>query len=231
MGKTCWKCKNIYPDLADTCPKCRLDLDTGRPVEGGDPFKNLGNRPVDIYESTSKLTDHTRPYCPICNLIWSKNAIGRITSCTKCHGRVILKDFNPYGKLLLGLLIIGIGSITLLIKEIPIMWIGGFIWGLSTILYAFQNWSKIQKLDGTDEHKRHFSILPLSIRTYFNKRKFEIIECLSCKQKLRVPRLKKKLCVNCPKCQNSFVLTPTPLLKRFFNFFKVTTSKFAFRSK
>lgn len=230
MGKTCWKCKNIYPDLADTCPKCRIDLDTGEKVED-DYFKKLGNRPADVYESAPKITNFTRPYCPVCNLIWGKNAIGRITSCSKCHGSVILKDFNPYPKLFLGISIILLGGLTFFIKEFPIIWIGGFLWGISTILYAFQNWFKIQKLDGPDQHKKHFSILPLAVRAYFDKRQFKVIECSACKQKLRVPRLRKKLRVNCPKCQNSFILTPIPLLLRIYNSFHGLISRFIQKSK
>ncbi len=215
MGKTCWKCKDIYPDFADTCPKCRIDLDTGENIKG-DSFKNLGSRPADVYESSSKITNFTRPFCPVCNLIWGKASIGRITSCSKCKGPVILQDFNPYDKLFLGLVVIGIGGLTLLIKDIPIIWIGGFIWGISTILYAFQNWFKIKELDRTNEHKKHFSIIPFGIRSYFHQRMSEIIECSNCKQKLRVPKLKKKLNVTCPRCHNSFVLTPVPFLRRLY---------------
>lgn len=229
LGKTCWKCNNIYPDFADTCPKCRIDLDTGQKVEG-DYFKNLGNRPADIYESASKITNFTRPYCPICNLIWGKNAIGRITSCSKCYGPIILKDFNPYPKLFLGISIILLGGLTLFIKELPIIWIGGFLWGLSTILYSFQNWLNIKKLDSSNENKSHFSPFS-SIRKYFNKRSFVIITCLNCRQKMRLPKLNKKLKVACPKCQNTFVLTPTPLLKRLLNFFQIIYSKFSLKSK
>jgi hypothetical protein len=162
---------------------------------------------------------YKRPYCPDCKLIWGKDAIFRVTKCNKCGVSLILKDFNPYKKSLLGILIIGAGCLTFFIKEFPILWIGGFLWGISIIVTAFQNWERIRKLDG-DIQERKFGALFDPIRTFINRRKFTIINCINCEQKLRVPKIRRKLKITCPKCRDSFTLEPAPFIKRIINLCK-----------
>ncbi len=159
---------------------------------------------------------YKRPYCPDCKLIWGKNSINKITQCSKCGVSLILEDFNPYKKSLLGILIIAGGCLTVFIGEFPIIWIGGFLWGISIIATAFQNWAKIRKLDG-DIRKKKIRFSLQFLKTIKNRWKFTIIKCLSCEQKLRIPRIRKKLRITCPKCKSSFTAMPTPLFKRLID--------------
>ncbi len=151
---------------------------------------------------------YKRPHCSSCNLIWGYDAIGKIINCTKCQRPLILKDFNPYKKLLLGLLVIGLGSLTFLIKDFPIFWIGGFLWGLSIICYGFQNWQKIENLDGnikTPYRESIISIIKSKVKSFAKKikyRHYAIMACRSCGQKIRFPD--KRLTVTCPKCKYTF---------------------------
>lgn len=150
-------------------------------------------------------------------MIWGKNSIDRVTKCSKCGTYLTLENFDPFKKSILGVVVIVGGCLTFLIKEVPIMWFGGFLWGISIIATAFQNWGKIQKLDG-DAQEKKVNFVFECLRTFFYKSKFSIIECLNCKQKLRVPKIGKKLKVTCPKCKNVFSATPLPFLKRIFHF-------------
>lgn len=162
---------------------------------------------------------YKRPYCPDCKLIWGENAISRVAQCSKCGVTLILEDFNPYTKSILGLLIIAAGCLTFFIKEFPILWIGGFLWGISIIANAFQNWVRIKRLDENARNEKfHF---PLQfIKTFINRHKFAIIKCLNCEQKLRVPKIRKKLRITCPKCKNSFIITPAPFIQRILSLYK-----------
>ena len=162
---------------------------------------------------------YKRPYCPDCKLIWGEAAISKVTQCSKCGVNLILEDFNPYTKSLLGILVIVAGCLTFFIKEIPVIWWGGAIWGLFIIGDAFQNWFRIKAIDKNTQEKRFYSILQ-PIKAFLNHRKYSIIVCLKCTQKLRVPKIKKKLIVTCPKCKNSFTITPAPFLSRLFCFLK-----------
>lgn len=166
-------------------------------------------------------TYYKRPYCPDCKLIWGKNSIMRVTKCNKCGVALILEDFNPYKKSALGFLVIGGGCLTFFIKEFPILWFGGFLWGISIIATAVQNWGKIKKLDGDIKEKK-ISFIFEPLRTFLNRRKFATIECLNCKQKLRVPKIKKKLKITCPKCKNSFSVTHIPFVKRILQLYRPT---------
>lgn len=67
--------------------------------------------------------------------------------CPKCGSVLKLKSFNPYPKLILGIIIFTIAIITLVIKISPIVWIGGFIWGISMAFWSFKDWGKIKNLD------------------------------------------------------------------------------------
>lgn len=40
---------------------------------------------------------------------------------------------------------------------------------------------------------------------WFQRKAFKITKCPSCKQKIRIPRGRKKVRVTCPSCQNKFI--------------------------
>lgn len=148
---------------------------------------------------------YKRPYCPDCKLIWSNAAIGKAFNCNKCGNPLTLKDFNPYKKSLLGLLVIALGSLTFFIKEVPLIWIGGVLWGVSIIAYAFKNWLKVNALDKIKTKKTHYSFID-SIKAVLKINKFIIVNCPSCGQKLRAPKIKKNLRIRCPSCKTIIVI-------------------------
>jgi ribosomal protein L37AE/L43A len=148
---------------------------------------------------------YKRPFCPNCKLFWGKEAIGKLYKCSKCGRSLEFKDFNPYKGSLLGLLVIIGGALTLLIKAMPIIWIGGFIWGLSLINNAFASWGKVKELDGGIRHRNNFKIDISNIINRLKHLNWKITNCPSCGRKLRIPN--KKVIVRCPKCGNSWTNT------------------------
>ena len=89
------------------------------------------------------MSNYDRPYCKSCKLILGIGKLGKIFNCTRCGKSLILKSFNPWVKLVIGLTIIGVCVLTGILG----IWIGGFIWGASIIGNGFQQWFKIKKLD------------------------------------------------------------------------------------
>jgi len=143
---------------------------------------------------------YSRPYCKNCNLIWGKQNIGYILNCTKCGRPLVLKSFNPWPSVIAGLIIICVGGLTLLISEIPIIWIGGFLFGGSLFLNGFGQWSKIQNLDqGTKKKKEE-----VLQKNDLNK---VIITCGKCSQKISVPKGKGVIKIKCPKCSGQYRIT------------------------
>ena len=116
-----------------------------------------------------KIKPCHRPYCSKCKALWGKQTIGKFNfkpivcktsyegtivagyiaaeRCPRCGGPVIMKSFNPWGKILGGLGILIISCVTLAIQILPIIWIGGFIWGVSMIVAGISVWSKAQSAD------------------------------------------------------------------------------------
>lgn len=93
------------------------------------------------------MNKYARPYCKNCELIWGRYSIGLVLKCTQCNQSLILKAFNPWLKIIVGVLIIILGFLTFLVPNIPIIWIGGFIAGGVMIYNALNQWSKIEELD------------------------------------------------------------------------------------
>jgi hypothetical protein len=93
------------------------------------------------------MNEYSRPYCKNCKLIWGRYNIGFVLKCDKCGQPLILKSFNPWSKIIGGIFIIILGILTLLIPDIPIIWIGGFIAGGLIINNALSQWEKIKEID------------------------------------------------------------------------------------
>lgn len=93
-----------------------------------------------------KFDKYARPYCENCKLIWGKQNIGLVMSCTKCGRKLVLKSFNPLPLCIKGLGIISLGGLTILFG-FPFFWIGGFLWGGQQIYNAFKQWGSVQDLD------------------------------------------------------------------------------------
>lgn len=153
---------------------------------------------LNLFDSMS----YKRPYCERCKVIYGKTAINRLLFCQKCGGSLILKNFNPYLKLWAGLGIMLLGCLTVLVKEFPAVWIGGFIGGLFLLANGFENWQSLKKVDG--ERLKYCTPLYGKIKSLFTFNNHIVIRCSNCGQKLRLPKSKKVLNITCPKCRYSF---------------------------
>ena len=87
-----------------------------------------------------------RPYCENCKLIYSALSTGLILNCSKCQRPLTFKSFNPWPKTIGGILIF-LFAMFILLMGVPIIWIGGFIWGISLMISGHTQWSKIKNLD------------------------------------------------------------------------------------
>jgi hypothetical protein len=94
---------------------------------------------------------YKRPYCPSCKLIWGRQSIGRVLKCTRCGQPLTFKSFSPWLSTFGGLAAITLGGLTLAVREIPVIWIGGFLFGCSLVINGFRQWFKIVALDAKDE--------------------------------------------------------------------------------
>ena len=90
---------------------------------------------------------YVRPYCDGCKRIYRNQALFSILTCPNCGKRLRLKSFNPWTSLLAGAAIISVGAITLVFHQIPIIWIGGFLFGASLAANGFRQWSRIRAMD------------------------------------------------------------------------------------
>jgi hypothetical protein len=79
------------------------------------------------------MAKYSRLYCKECKLAYGIGSIGYLDNCTECGKPLGLKSFNPWLKIGGGIAIISVGVVTILFTEIPIVWIGAFIWGGSMI--------------------------------------------------------------------------------------------------
>lgn len=62
----------------------------------------------------------------------------------------MLKSFNPWLKIINGIMITILAFLSLFSSRIPVIWIGGFILGISLIVNGFQQWKDIKKIDKID---------------------------------------------------------------------------------
>lgn len=149
----------------------------------------------------SNYDKYARLYCSNCKSIWSKTSIGTVLYCTKCGKALVLKSFNPWMDLLIGAGIISLGIATILYTQIPIMWIGGFLWGGQMIINGFRQWQKIKVLDGNETPTKQ---KPKSVKYDRNS---VIITCGRCFKKLRFSKGKGIITAKCPNCLNQFRIT------------------------
>jgi predicted RNA-binding Zn-ribbon protein involved in translation (DUF1610 family) len=103
----------------------------------GDP-KSFDSKP---------MKKHERPYCPHCRVFYGKGAVGFVFKCAKCGRSLILKSANPHLRTLGGILILVFASMTLLLAQSPIIWIGGFIWGVGLLANGVKQHNSLKKLD------------------------------------------------------------------------------------
>lgn len=100
-----------------------------------------------------------------------------------------MKNYLSNSNFLAGVLILGATTVTLYIKSFPIIWIGGFIWGIQMLTRGFNEASRHKHLPKKDGIEK------------------EIIRCKNCSQLLRVPKDRTKYSIiTCVECKsNPFV--------------------------
>jgi predicted nucleic-acid-binding Zn-ribbon protein len=97
---------------------------------------------------------------------------------------------DSYGKILLGIFILILAGLTVAFADVPIVWIGGFIWGLSLVVQGVSQ----EKQGHTHNHN---SILK------------ELVVCINCRQKLWVPVDRNKyIDITCSTCKKSPFVKP-----------------------
>ena len=141
------------------------------------------------------MKKYQRLYCKNCKLIYGKNSFDPF--CSSCKKGLVLKDFNPTLKVLLGVLIIVLASLTFLIPNVLIIWIGGFIWGGYIIYRGTEQWNKIEQLDG--KQNGSFDKPHLKSDEYN-----EVITCGKCSEKFKVNKTHSAQRVTCPLCSSSY---------------------------
>lgn len=110
-----------------------------------------------------------------------------------------MKNINT--DLILGVIILTVSVLSLLIQGIPIIWIGGFIWGGSLIMRSYNRTRRCSYNSGEIDK--------------------EIINCAHCKNKLRVPKDRKKYVdITCTHCYRSPFLNISGKFKRNWQRFK-----------
>ena len=93
------------------------------------------------------MKKHEHPYCPRCKVFYGKGAVGIVFKCAKCGRSLMLKSVNPYLRTLGGILVLVLASMTLLLAHSPIIWIGGFIWGVALLASSVKQHNSLKKLD------------------------------------------------------------------------------------
>ena len=138
---------------------------------------------------------YERPYCASCKLIWGYQSIGRVLNCRQCGKPLTLKSFNPWLSALGGLGVIAIGGLTLAIRHIPIIWIGGFLFGGSLIINGLRQWFEIKELDAQDNNSE-----ARGDRTPDDSQSI-VITCGQCATEIRLKRGQGVTTTTCPGCK------------------------------
>ena len=91
---------------------------------------------------------YKRLYCKKCKSIYSSSRLlSQKYNCDKCGNKLKLKSFNPWFSFLAGIMVLGIGIATVMLSQSPIIWIGGFILGISLMVRGFTQWDKVKDID------------------------------------------------------------------------------------
>lgn len=139
------------------------------------------------------INKYVKPYCYSCRLIFGSSSQ---LNCNKCGRPLIFKSFNPLKTLLKGLGFIFLGSTTLFMQWVPIIWIGGFLYGGSLIFNGFKQWSEIKTMDRSQE--------PSEKNEPVDDKDHIVITCGICSKKFKVRRGQGITQIKCPDCFNIY---------------------------
>jgi hypothetical protein len=137
-----------------------------------------------------------RPYCPSCKLIWGRQSLGLVRNCTQCGKPLTIKSYKPWLRILGGVSAITLGGVTIAVQQIPLIWIGGFLFGGSLVINGFRQWFKLLSLD-MDRQKQE------DLRDSLKK---IVFTCGKCSTKFSVKRGRGETTVSCPGCYETLRL-------------------------
>lgn len=140
---------------------------------------------------------YLRLYCENCKLIYTIEALGHVTYCSTCGKPLIMKSFNPWPKAIGAVVLIAIGLATILVADIPIIWIGAFIWAIGLLVNGFSQWSKIKDLDSRSQYVAPANPIKEELE---DDSKHIIVNCGACFHQYRVHRGKGITKTKCPSC-------------------------------
>jgi len=161
-----------------------------------------------------RFPSYKRPYCKACRMIYSAPSIGRIYTCNFGHP-LVLKSFNPWLRIVYGCGFVAGSIATMAIPHMPVAWIGGLLFAPVYVFNGFKQWFGIKKLDAGAKVSVRLS-LTARFRTFFAATRrlvvartpaSDVILCGGCSQKLRVPKIDKRVRITCPKCKRRTVIT------------------------
>jgi hypothetical protein len=158
-----------------------------------------------------RLPIYKRPYCKSCRTIYGAQSIGRVFKCNVGHP-LILKSFNPWPRVLYGCGFVAGSVATMAIPHMPVAWIGGILFAPIYVFNGFKQWLRIKKLDAGAKVSVTLSLaarLRIFVRRLLVARTLasNTIFCGGCSQKLRVPKISRRIRVTCPRCKRQTVIT------------------------
>jgi uncharacterized CHY-type Zn-finger protein len=140
---------------------------------------------------------YSRLYCGNCKLIYAMEALGHVTHCSTCGKPLTMKSFSPWPKAIGAVALIAIGLATIFVADIPIVWIGAFIWAIGLLVNGFSQWSKVKDLDSRSQDIATSSPVKEELK---DDEKDTVVNCGACFHQYRVHRGKGIIKTKCPKC-------------------------------
>lgn len=138
-----------------------------------------------------------RPFCKHCKIAWSKFELDSVNTCTTCKSPVAKVSFYPISKIIGGLSVVIIGMLTIILMQIPIIWIGGIIIGFTLIINGLKEWQSLRRLDKKAKSKKEKSISKIN-------KKFLQVTCGVCDTKINVRKGKGIVSIKCPECLGEY---------------------------
>jgi len=116
-----------------------------------------------------------------------------------------------YGADQLGQVIMGI-SLVLLVISMFSRWNIFYVLALGLMIYEYYRMMSKKVSKRYEENQKFMNLRYRAVvkwnqkKEHFRQRKiYHFYKCPSCKQKIRVPKGKGKICITCPKCKTEFI--------------------------
>ena len=109
-----------------------------------------------------------------------------------------MKSSEPLIKIIGGIIVILVGGLTLFLKQFPLIWIGGFIWGVMLIINGIKQLSEktIYFDNGSIERNKYNGMKDTGSHI--------VITCGACSHKFYVKKGAGIIKIKCPKCKHKY---------------------------